>query len=79
MDTEQRLEAVALATALVDDALATLGAAQVHNGKLLAVLAKARHECSAHQHELEHIVSRHNERNRQCRPSTSWCETVDVD
>jgi flagellar biosynthesis chaperone FliJ len=65
VDTEQRLEAVAKATALVDDALATLDAAQVHNGKLLGALTKARHECSTHQHELEHIVSRQNERNRK--------------
>jgi len=66
-----RLEAVAKATALVDEALAVLDGAEVRNGRVLGMLMKARTECSAHEHELTHIQQKHEERKRECRRSAS--------
>jgi hypothetical protein len=66
-----RLEAVAKATALVDEALAVLDEAEVRNGRVLGALTKARTECSTHEHELMHIQQKHEERKRECRRSVS--------
>lgn len=69
MSTAQsRLEAVAKATALVDEALAVLDEAEVRNGRVLGTLMKARTECSTHEHELKHVLRKTEEREReQCR------------
>lgn len=73
MSVAARMEAVARATTLVDEALAVLDEAGVENGRLRSVLMKARTECSTHEHELKHIARKHEEREReQCRRSTSW-------
>jgi hypothetical protein len=68
---EARLEAVAKATALLDEALALLDEAEVRNGRVLGMLMKARTECSTHERELTHIQQKHEERKRECRRSAS--------
>jgi predicted NAD/FAD-binding protein len=68
---EARLDAVAKATALIDEALAVLDEAEVRNGRVLGTLTKARTECSMHERELMYVQQKHEERKRECRRSAS--------
>jgi len=68
---EERLDAVATATALIAEAVAVLAAAEVRNTRVLNAVDRARAECATHERELMHVQARDNERDRECRRSAS--------